>query len=227
MTRSATRVSASVSLVCHTFRSLCLNQGSRQRRRTDRTGARALALLLLAGALVPSFLVAQTAVPGSWMEQSPASSPFGRSYASMAYDASNGTVVLFGGVIDGFHNDTWTWNGTTWTEQAAAPAGLTARDGAGMVYDASTGTVVVFGGFNGSYLNDTWTWNGTRWTEQSPGTSPPARSWANMAYDASTGTVVLFGGEGGSGYLNDTWTWNGTTWTPQTPGTSPPSANSS
>ena len=37
----------------------------------------------------------------------------------MAYDAATGTVVLFGGL--GGHGDlgdTWTWNGTTWTQQA-------------------------------------------------------------------------------------------------------------
>ena len=39
----------------------------------------------------------------------------------MAYDAAAGTVVLFGGA--NFHLfDTWTWNGTTWTEQHPAPA---------------------------------------------------------------------------------------------------------
>ena len=36
----------------------------------------------------------------------------------MAYDAANGTVVLFGGEGRlGTLGDTWTWNGTTWTEQ--------------------------------------------------------------------------------------------------------------
>ena len=39
----------------------------------------------------------------------------------MAYDAATGTVVLFGGVFGGSHgeeDDTWTWDGSTWTKQA-------------------------------------------------------------------------------------------------------------
>jgi hypothetical protein len=39
----------------------------------------------------------------------------------MAYDAATRTVVLFGGLgaEDKPLNDTWTWDGSTWTEQAA------------------------------------------------------------------------------------------------------------
>ena len=41
----------------------------------------------------------------------------------MAYDAATGQLVLFGG-FDQQHgadlNDTWTWNGTTWTQLSPA-----------------------------------------------------------------------------------------------------------
>src|SRR5262249_58326600 len=56
-------------------------------------------------------------------KQHPAASPPARSFASMAYDAATGTVVLCGGRGDssfGAVNDTWTWDGTTWTKQAPA-----------------------------------------------------------------------------------------------------------
>ena len=79
-------------------------------------------------------------------------------------------AVLFGG-FDGtnYLADTWTWDGTTWTEQTPATS-PPARAGATMEY--FDGQVVLFGGYNGtSYLNDTWTWDGTTWTEQS-GTNP-------------------------------------------------------
>jgi hypothetical protein len=74
----------------------------------------------------------------------------------MAYDAATGTVVLFGGFAFG---DTWTWDGTTWTQQAP-PAHPSARSAASMAYDAATGTVVLFGGsrqINGARAG-TWTW---------------------------------------------------------------------
>ena len=46
----------------------------------------------------------------------PATSPRGRQYTSMAYDAATGTVVLFGGINNKsqrLFRDTWTWDGTT------------------------------------------------------------------------------------------------------------------
>ncbi|MGH9044189.1 MAG: cell wall-binding repeat-containing protein, partial [Acidimicrobiales bacterium] len=120
-------------------------------------------------------------------------------------------------------NDTWTWDGTDWTQQnpATSPPALGA---AAMTYDPATGNVVLFGGqdLNGNVLDATWTWNGTTWTEHNPTTSPPARFAAEMAYDPSTGNVVLFGGGNNGNPFDDTWTWNGTNWTEQNPTTSPP-----
>jgi hypothetical protein len=144
----------------------------------------------------------------------------------MAYDAATGTAVLFGGVnLHGFLSDTWTWDGTTWTQQHPAVHPF-ARSEASMAYDATTGTVVLFGGFNNTVpnritLGDTWTWDGTTWTKQHPAVHPSPRDEASMAYDAATGTVVLFGGFNGNNYIDDTWTWDGTTWTQQAPATSP------
>jgi hypothetical protein len=163
----------------------------------------------------------------TWTEQAPAASPPARDWASMAYDAASGTVVLFGG--DGTLSvdplgDTWTWNGTTWTKQIPA-ASPPARWSPSMAYDAATSTVVLFGGGGtGSglgRLGDTWTWNGTTWSKQAPAVRPPARAFAAMAYDAATSTMVLFGGETRSSLLGDTWTWDGTTWTPRTPAAHP------
>src|SRR5215467_806721 len=59
----------------------------------------------------------------TWTRQHPAASPAARFRAAVAYDAATGSVVLFGGAV-GFGgrwgNDTWTWNGTTWTQQHPA-----------------------------------------------------------------------------------------------------------
>ena len=160
-----------------------------------------------------------------------ASTPPVRGEASMAYDASNGEMVLFGGAgYSGLLSDTWNWNGSTWSE-VTTPTAPSGRAGASMAYDASTGDVILFGGqgadltgANGysGLLGDTWSWNGATWTELAPSTSPPARSGASMAYDASTGDIVLYGGSGVHGLLNDTWTWNGSNWTSQSPAESPP-----
>jgi hypothetical protein len=186
---------------------------------------------LAASLLAPTLLFAtntqaQTvSVGGSWAQQSPATSPQSRSSATMAYDSATGTIVLFGGLKNGSTlQDTWTWNGTTWTNVTASTVTSTntppARSAASMDYDAATASVVLFGGYdsNGNRLQDTWTWNGTTWTNVTASTvtstnTPPARFYSTMAYDAATGTLVLFGGNGVSGNIQDTWTWNGTTWT--------------
>ena len=99
----------------------------------------------------------------TWTKRAPAASPSPRKGAVMAYDAATGTVVLFGGLNKAggrAFNDTFTWNGTTWTKQATA-TGPSARWGGAMAYDAATGTVVLFGGVNpgASFVDDdTWTW---------------------------------------------------------------------
>jgi hypothetical protein len=145
----------------------------------------------------------------------------------MAYDGAAGNVVLFGGSgAAGTLDDTWTWDGTTWTQQFP-PVSPPARqvDIQAMAYDAATHTVVLFGGLNASLnpLGDTWTWDGiakTR-TRQFPVTSPSPRR-VSIVYDTVTQTVVLFGGDNGAGMqYTDTWTWAGTTWTLQNPATSP------
>jgi hypothetical protein len=145
----------------------------------------------------------------------------------MAFDGAAGNVVLFGGLgsTGTYQSDTWTWDGTTWTQQFP-PVSPPARNQMGMVYDAATQTVVLFGGSSagGGLLGDTWTWDGIvkTWTQQNPAASPSART-APMAYDAATKTVVLFGGSNDSGTVQftDTWTWNGTTWTQQSPASAP------
>ena len=163
----------------------------------------------------------------TWTEQFPPTSPGARFDATMSYDPATGDLVLFGGydlaTSSTGLDDTWTWNGTTWTEQAPATS-PPARWHASMTYDSTAGDVVLFGGYGDGEvsLDDTWTWNGSTWTEQFPATSPPARGTAAMADDPAAGDVVLFGGDlDNHDYVNDTWTWNGTTWTEQSPAASP------
>ena len=150
------------------------------------------------------------------------SGPPARSVAMATYDSARHMVVLFGGggpsgrgaalLLD----DTWTWDGASWSEMhpAHVPDG---RIRAGMAFDARRGVTVMFGGVGATTgFTDTWTWDGADWTLQSPATSPRTRHFASMAYDPLHGNTVLFGGSMPGVRLNDTWTWDGTTWTEQT-----------
>jgi hypothetical protein len=75
----------------------------------------------------------------------------------MAYDPAIAQVVHFGGISNGGRlNDTWTWNGTTWTRQSPADF-PSARTNAPMAYDSGTGQFVLVGGYgSGGSFNDTW-----------------------------------------------------------------------
>ena len=159
----------------------------------------------------------------TWTDQIPtsASTPAPRINTTMAYDAARGETVLFGGYDgSGVRADTWTFDGTAWTQEAPANS-PPARDSAMMAYDASTQQVVLYGGWSSpNHLSDTWTWNGSTWTEVT-GTAPPARYNGSMAYHPASGDVVLFGGSGQTTYLADTWTFDGSAWTEETPANSP------
>ncbi|HXA29959.1 MAG TPA: hypothetical protein VN193_14555 [Candidatus Angelobacter sp.] len=170
--------------------------------------------------------------------------PVGRFAASMAYDGQRGTAVLFAGQaqsanqcsntvdqLDVNHlcNDTWTFNGSTWTRSATGSAKPPPyRSLASMAFDGANGQTVMFGGFaDQGELGDTWTFDGTTWTQQHPAASPPARDGAALVYDPALQRLVLFGGEGTAAdgsivYFADTWTWDGTTWLQLHPAVSPP-----
>jgi galactose oxidase-like protein len=108
--------------------------------------------------------------------------------------------------------DTWTWDGTEWTQ--VADTGPAARSGHALVYDDVRKRAVLFGGRGAANpLGDTWEWDGTEWT-QVQDVGPSARRAHAMAFDPTASRVVLFGGAGTNGAgLNDTWLWDGTDWT--------------
>jgi hypothetical protein len=114
-----------------------------------------------------------------WTELSPAESPPARAGAmSATFDTG---AVLFGGVtgagltpdcLEGvcFYDDTWLWDGSTWTSAPVAGASPSAR-AFGSAGTLGTSFVLYGGespnqGANGSPdLADTWIWDGSTWTQ--------------------------------------------------------------
>jgi N-acetylneuraminic acid mutarotase len=94
-----------------------------------------------------------------WSQRSPGTGPPGREAHVLAYDAAIGGVVLFGGLLrsrsgDGFPtDDTWIWNGTTWTEVVLDVRPLP-QYGHVMAYHAASSRVILFGGRGAE--DDTW-----------------------------------------------------------------------
>jgi hypothetical protein len=137
----------------------------------------------------------------------------------MAYDQTRHNLVLFGGAgASAPLADTWTWDGSLWTQRQGLTATPSARQGAAMAYDEVNRVVILFGGIgsNGA-LNDTWAWDGSAWQQLHPAHSPSPREGGPATYDPALGAIVLFGGMTSStampSALQDTWLWNGGDWT--------------
>ena len=147
----------------------------------------------------------------------PTLSPPNRNLTSIAFDSKRKRIVLFGGVnytpLQLF-NDTWFWDGLSWSAGPVAPPNLTLRSGTSMVYDAARDEIVLFGGYDNLIkFNETWILNNSGWIKRSPTHTPGSRNFASMAYDNANRQVILCGGTGEGVVRNDTWLWNGLDWT--------------
>lgn len=160
-----------------------------------------------------------------WLTATPTSSPTARARAAMVFDRARGNIVLFGGNTGGatgFSSQTWTYDGTTWTQRTPATVPL-GRYGAAMAYDQGRDVVVMFGGFvqSGSDNAEVWEWNGSNWTQRTwSGFAPQARGAHRMVFDEALGETLLFGGyrTPAQTTLADCWSWNGTAWTQRAAG---------
>jgi hypothetical protein len=150
----------------------------------------------------------------------------------MAYDPLMRRVVMYGGLG---RNDTWEYDGATWTQQH--PATSPSQPGV-MAYDPAIGKIVLFtaaqegatttttgGGATGGGGPETWTFDGTTWKKASPAASPRGYGGYNMTYDATLGKILLFESSSdeymASKDVAATWTYDGTHWAKKSPSTSP------
>jgi hypothetical protein len=178
-----------------------------------------------------------------WTTFSPVTSPTPRQGSRLVYDAANSRTLLVGGVDAGhFYNQTWAWNGTTWTLlSVTTPTAFAGRAFPGATYNPVAGHgVTVFGGIgfpagttSGSVVdfNDVWELRNGTWTNVSPaGAAPPGRGWTQLAYDTAGARLVMFGGfhvSGAPGSYGDTWALAGGVWTQIIPEASGPGARDS
>jgi hypothetical protein len=133
-------------------------------------------------------------------------------------------MVVFGGQAGGDLQDTWEWDGMTWT-QRTLPTDPPNRRGHKMVQDTARKSIFMFGGTRDA-VPDQWSWDGLRWRPITTVTHPPCFQNASMTYDTDRGVAVMYGGNhipatGSSGSLDETWEWNGTDWTKRTPSVTP------
>ncbi|MHB8351192.1 MAG: Kelch repeat-containing protein [Thermoplasmata archaeon] len=148
--------------------------------------------------------------------------PSARLDAPITYDARDGYVLLFGGILASgtVANDTWAFRGGGWSQQLTAGPPPDAYQES-MTYDAADRYVLLVGtgspGLSGLLPNVTWTYSGGRWTEEFPSTSPPFLWGAWVAYDPAVAYVVLVGEQVYTQYgaaTNVTWGFLDGTWFP-------------
>lgn len=137
--------------------------------------------------------------------------PGRRSWAAMATDYGNGSVLLFGGLRGCCSlRDTWEWNGRDWLPQET-PDALLAGESVTLSFDGEG--MLLFGGYDrreGTTYADTWRRQGGRWTQLEVA-GPPGRWDHRTAWDPDRKRVVLFGGYE-DGPFGDTWEWDGEAW---------------
>lgn len=155
----------------------------------------------------------------AWTERTPAVRPPAR--AGAAFACSQTRCVLHSGGVQGpmqytatLYQDTWAWDGTTWTQITTATPPARAR--AAMAYDSANDMFVMFGGeVVGGGSAETWTLTGTSWTQRVSSTFPPApmpQEPATATFDTMRGRTVVttnratwsFGGSAGNfGWIDE------------------------
>lgn len=167
--------------------------------------------------------------------------PATRRWAGFVYDAHAKKSVLFGGYAGtNYRNDTWTWDGTKWTELKIDNDDRPPHRAVhAMWFDPLQQKTIVYGGIGRGNLNqkvtrydDMYAFDGTKWAKLSVSQTPGARLGPQIGVNPESGKVLLFGGLRSEAldedsirqfFDNDTWEWDGAAsrWTRLEPATRP------
>ncbi|MFO1078301.1 MAG: hypothetical protein U1E73_11325 [Planctomycetota bacterium] len=136
--------------------------------------------------------------------------PSPRGDPGVVYDRARQRVLLFGGSGVPYRNDTWSWNGTAWTElfPVHVPPG---RDNPGIAYDPLRDRVVMLGGLMTSgVINQVWEFDGTDWQAPASATQVTPTNLPRLCWDEArqVTTAFLVPTSGAA----QTWDWDGIDW---------------
>ena len=138
-----------------------------------------------------------------WQQIFPPVSPAARGYARVTYDESLGCVVLVGGGTTTVgYQDTWAYDGKTWTRIGN---GYPIYIPTALAYDPVRQKMVLFGSPAMGADSQLAEWDGGAWRKITLPVMPPARGSTALVYDPERKCMVLFGGNGDFDVLADTW----------------------
>jgi hypothetical protein len=150
----------------------------------------------------------------TWLQRFPATSPASTGVPSMAFDETNGKMLLVTSSLE-----TWTWDGTTWTRLSptttppTSPRAFPPTAGT-LVYDAHRGRVLLVAAAS----TQTWEWSGSNWSRVTTANFSLPVDFAAVAFDRARNQTVAFGGASYNvEYLNNTWLLTGALWTRMPP----------
>lgn len=198
-------------------------------------------LVMAAGLLALAALLTPTGPAAADDPDSPIQPPGKRCCMGMAYFPGPNLTYMYGGRDEtgNSEDDTWAWNGTSWSEVNTGTSNPGRRSSTRMVYAQNLDVIVLFGGqncVNSSCMvsnNETWFFdpskpNNLKWQPCGcPGERPIARTSEALGYHFDAEYVLLFGGVAGNqGRQNDTWELVGESvltaaWERQVPPTDP------
>lgn len=197
--------------------------GSRWQQRDPRTWPRTSSLTAqIAYDIKRSKTVTISRIPGlmggvlwewdgmEWSERVAITEPVPRGGPALVYDAAREQMLMFGGYSMVDLDDTWLWDGVSWTPMsspAQLPTTVTdfmSYDPARAAFDLARHRLVSF--CRSPNNAPTLEWDGARWSFGT-GLPPPFGAGGLVGYDGVRGQVMLLRPQSG-----DPWFWSGTGW---------------
>lgn len=173
---------------------------------------------LLATVLLLALLSAVATAQG-WVDRTGLNQPPARFGHGMAYDPIRGYTIMAGGQNRNQQalTDTWTWDGTAWTQQAASfPNGRNCK----LCFDPLSNQVIAatfdrIPQISAVYL-DLHAWDGTAWIATGRLLlNNNSIEYPMIAFDFSRNEMVAYATGSSTGY-QEIFTWDGAAWTTRT-----------
>ena len=152
----------------------------------------------------------------AWTNLSTLAGPRGRIVPTMAYDPTHQDLVLFGGEQNNTYilPDTWTLNGSQWTNVSSFPPGLEMDAFGTLAWSPALHGLLLIGGVmfvsRSAYIDaPAWLYQSGIWTNVSGTVASAGTLVSQFVEDPSTGALLMAGGYLGSGvtYWDTDATW--------------------